>query len=43
VICIGNKDALYYCFPKDGTSVAKTRMATEELYKMKKVRRVKEN
>ena len=42
VICIGNKDALYYCFPKDGTSVAKTRMATEELYKMKKIRRVKE-
>ena len=42
VICIGNKDALYYCFPKDGTSVAKTRMATEELYKMKKIRRIKE-
>ena len=41
VICIGNKDALYYCFPKDATSVAKTRIATEELYKMKKVRRVK--
>lgn len=42
VICIGNKDALYYCFPKDGTSVAKTRMAVEELYKMKKIRRTKE-
>ena len=41
VICIGNKDALYYCFPKDAASVAKTRIATEELYKMKKVRRVK--
>ena len=41
VICIGNKDALYYCFPKDATSVAKTRIATEELYKMKKVHRVK--
>ena len=41
VISIGNKDALYYCFPKDATSVAKTRIATEELYKMKKVRRVK--
>ena len=39
VICIGNADALYYCFPKDGTSVAKTRMAAEELYKMKKVRK----
>ena len=41
VICIGNADALYYCFPKDGTSVAKTRMAVEELYKMKKVRKQK--
>ena len=42
VICIGNADALYYCFPKDGTSVAKTRMAAEELYKMKKVRKPRE-
>ena len=42
VICIGNADALYYCFPKDGTSVAKTRMAVEELYKMKKVRKTAE-
>ncbi len=39
VICIGNKDALYYCFPKDKTPVAKTRMATEELYKLRKRRR----
>ncbi len=39
VICIGNADALYYCFPKDGTSVAKTRMAAEELYKLKKGRK----
>ena len=39
VICIGNADALYYCFPKNGTSVAKTRMAAEELYKMKKIRK----
>ena len=38
VICIGNKDALYYCFPKGGDCVAKTRMATEELYKLKKRR-----
>jgi 1-acyl-sn-glycerol-3-phosphate acyltransferase len=40
VICIGNQDALYYCFPKGDTPVAKTRMAAEELYKMKKRRRV---
>ena len=39
VICIGNHDALYYCFPEGGDVVAKTRMATEELYKMKKRRR----
>ena len=41
VICIGNADALYYCFPKDGASVAKARMAVEELYKMKKARKAK--
>ena len=41
VICIGNHDALYYCFPKAGVSVAKTRMATEELYKLKKIRPAK--
>ena len=40
MICIGNHDALYYCFPKNcGDVVAKTRLATEELYKMKKVRK----
>ena len=36
VICIGNRDALYYCFPRGNTPVAKVRMVTEELYKMKK-------
>ena len=41
VICIGNQDALYYCFPKGNTPVAKVRMATEELYKMKKTRNKK--
>ncbi|MBQ4641879.1 MAG: 1-acyl-sn-glycerol-3-phosphate acyltransferase [Oscillospiraceae bacterium] len=40
VICIGNRDALYYCFPKGNTPVAKTRLAAEELYKMKKRRPV---
>lgn len=35
MICIGNADALYYCFPKtEGDVVAKTRLAAEELYKM---------
>ena len=37
VICIGNHKALYYCFPKDDrVSVAKTRLAVEELYKLAK-------
>ncbi len=36
VICIGNKDALYYCFPEKEGVVAKTRMAAEELFKMQK-------
>ncbi len=39
VICIGDKDALYYCFPKGGDVVTKTRLATEELYKLKKRRK----
>lgn len=35
MICIGDKDALYYCFPKEGGDVvAKTRLAAEELYKI---------
>ena len=42
MICIGNSDALYYCFPQDpGVSVAKARLATEELYKLKKRRPAK--
>lgn len=36
VICIGDSKVLYYCFPKDKKDiVAKTRLATEELYKLK--------
>lgn len=37
MICIGNEKAQYYCFPKTTQDiVAKTRLATEELYKMVK-------
>jgi len=37
VICIGTTDVLYYCFPKcDGDVVAKTRLAAEELFKLRK-------
>ena len=40
VICIGDQDAQYYCFPKNcGNVVTKTRLATEELYKMKKAQK----
>ena len=38
MISIGNTDRLYYCFPKDNTPVAKTRLAQEELYKLYKSR-----
>ncbi len=43
IICIGNKDILYYCFPESGDIVAKTRIAAEELYKLKKHRKSSEN
>ena len=40
MICIGDTKALYYCFPKNsGDIVAKTRLATEELYKLTKAAR----
>lgn len=43
MICIGNTEVLYYCFPTEGGDVvAKTRLATEELYKMVKGEREKQ-
>ena len=36
VISFGDKKALYYCFVKDGVSVAKARLATEEMFKLAK-------
>ncbi len=39
VICIGNNEISYFCFPGPEVSVAKARLATEELYKMMKARR----
>lgn len=39
VIGIGNNEFTYFCFPKADVSVTKARLATEELYKMKKIRR----
>ena len=41
MICIGDARALYYCFPKNaGDVVAKTRLAVEENYKLKKRRKI---
>lgn len=37
IICIGDNKRLYYCFPKtEKDVVAKTRLATEEIYKLTK-------
>lgn len=36
VICIGDNDALYYCFPPKEVPVAKVRLATEEIFKAEK-------
>lgn len=41
IINIGNGDYMYYCFPKGvGDVVAKTRLAAEEIYKIKKAEKV---
>lgn len=35
MICVGDEQVQYYCFPKNaGNTVAKTRLAAEELYKI---------
>ena len=34
MICIGDTETQYYCFPKGSVPVAKARLATEELYKL---------
>lgn len=39
MVCIGNNEQLYYCFPKGNCPVAKTRLAAEEMYKLFKQRR----
>ena len=41
MIGIGTNDTRYHCFPKSGDVVAKTRMATEEMYKLYKSRQLK--
>ena len=39
VIGIGDNTFSYFCFPKTNVSVTKARLATEELYKAKKIKR----
>ena len=40
MICIGDNNALYYCFPEsEGDVVTKARLAAEELFKMKQSER----
>ncbi len=42
VICIGDNDTLYYCFPRNaGDVVAKTRLAAEEIYKLYRAGKLK--
>ena len=38
IICIGDTETQYYCFPKGPVPVAKARLATEELYKLCRTR-----
>ena len=43
VIGIGDNEFSYFCFPKNNVSVTKARLATEELYKLKKPARRRKN
>lgn len=40
VICIGDTDTHYFCFPKGGEPVAKIRLAAEEMYKLYRERKL---
>ena len=40
VICIGDSEVHYFCFPKGGESVAKLRLAAEEMYKLCKAKQL---
>ena len=39
VISIGDNEFTYFCFPKENVSVTKSRLATEEIFKIKKQRK----
>ena len=40
VVCIGDAEVHYFCFPKNGAPVAKIRLATEEMYKLFKEKKL---
>ncbi len=40
IICIGDTQTHYFLFPKNGESVAKIRLAAEEMYKLYKARKL---
>ena len=40
VICIGDTEVHYFLFPKNGAPVAKIRLATEEMYKLFKEKKL---
>ena len=39
-VCIGDREVHYFCFPQAGVSVAKLRLAAEEMYKLYKSRQL---
>ena len=43
VVCIGNTDIHYFCFLKNQAPVAKVRLATEEMYKLYKAKKLTAN
>ena len=42
VICIGDTEVHYFCFPKNGAPVARIRLATEEMFKLYKAKQLPE-
>lgn len=40
VVCVGDTEVHYFCFPKNGAPVAKIRLATEEMYKLFKEKKL---
>ena len=41
-VCVGDREVHYFCFPQEeGVSVAKLRLATEEMYQLYKSRQLK--